>query len=206
MPRIALVLCLAWFILLFVVRSLIQWKRTGSTGVKGFRGGVGSLPWWAGIAASAGLVLAPLAPLAPLAALRGWPGGALWLDSLPLQAFGLALATIGIVGSLLAQLSMGESWRIGVDEAERTELVTGGLFATVRNPIFSFIALSVAGLGLLVPNAFTLASACLTLFGIEAQVRGVEEPYLLAAHGDRYRRYAARVGRFVLGVGRLRID
>ncbi len=203
MPRIALLLCLAWFLLLFVVRSLIQWKRTGSTGMKGFHGAVGSLPWWAGVAASAGLVLAPLAPIA---ALRGWPGGVLWLDVLPLQVLGLALTTLGIVGSLLAQLSMGESWRIGVDEAERTELVTRGLFGWVRNPIFSFIALSVAGLVLLVPNAFALASAGLTLFGVEAQVRGVEEPYLLEAHGDRYRSYAARIGRFVPGVGRLQSD
>lgn len=59
---------------------------------------------------------------------------------------------------------------------------------------------------LLVPNPVALAAACFTLFGIEAQVRGVEEPYLLEAHGDRYRRYAARVGRFVPGVGRLRSD
>ena len=169
--------------------------------MKGFRGAIGSLPWWAGIAASGGLVLAPLAPVA---ALRGWPGAALWLESTPLHALGLVLTTIGIAGSLVAQLSMGDSWRIGVDDSERTELVTGGLFGRVRNPIFSCIALSIAGLVLLVPNAFALASACLTLFGIEAQVRGVEEPYLIEAHGDCYRRYAARVGRFVPGVGRLR--
>jgi protein-S-isoprenylcysteine O-methyltransferase Ste14 len=30
-----------------------------------------------------------------------------------------------------------------------------------------------------------------------------EERHLLALHGDAYRRYAARVGRFVPGVGRL---
>jgi len=36
---------------------------------------------------------------------------------------------------------------------------------------------------------------------IELQVRLVEEPYLTAKHGDSYRDYAARVGRFVPGVG-----
>jgi protein-S-isoprenylcysteine O-methyltransferase Ste14 len=35
------------------------------------------------------------------------------------------------------------------------------------------------------------------------QVRAVEEPYLLSVHGDAYATYAARVGRFVPGVGRL---
>ena len=38
--------------------------------------------------------------------------------------------------------------------------------------------------------------------GLELQVRAVEEPYLLRTHGDAYRAYAARVGRFLPGVGR----
>ena len=32
---------------------------------------------------------------------------------------------------------MGRSWRIGVEEGERTDLVTGGPFAIVRNPIYA---------------------------------------------------------------------
>ena len=36
------------------------------------------------------------------------------------------------------------------------------------------------------------------------QVRAVEEPHLLATHGRAYADYAARVGRFVPGIGRLR--
>ena len=39
--------------------------------------------------------------------------------------------------------------------------------------------------------------------GLELQVRSVEEPYLLRTHGDAYRAYASRVGRFVPGIGRL---
>jgi protein-S-isoprenylcysteine O-methyltransferase Ste14 len=41
------------------------------------------------------------------------------------------------------------------------------------------------------------------LAGLEIQVRLVEEPYLIRVHGDAYRTYAARTGRFVPGVGRL---
>ena len=40
------------------------------------------------------------------------------------------------------------------------------------------------------------------LVGVEVQVRSVEEPYLITAHGDHYRRWAATAGRFVPGVGR----
>lgn len=200
MPRLALALCFVFFISLFVFRSVVQFRRTGSTGVKGFHGRIGSLPWVAGAAASFGLVLAPVGPLA---ALYGWPGGHLLRSEIALNLLGAFCAVAGIAGALAAQLSMGESWRVGVDDSERTTLVTEGLFSWVRNPIFTFIGLSLFGLIFLVPNALSLAAAALTLLGIELQVRAVEEPYLERTHGDAYRAYAARVGRFVPGVGRL---
>jgi protein-S-isoprenylcysteine O-methyltransferase Ste14 len=201
MPWLALALCVLWFVSLFVFRSIIQLRKTGSTGVKGFHGPVGSLPWLAGMSASLGLVLAPMSPLA---ALYDWPGGALLITHAAVHLTGAGLCLIGIFGALFAQLSMGDSWRVGVDDSERTELVTDGLFAWVRNPIFSFITLSVLGLLLLVPNAFALVAAGLTLCGIESQVRGVEEPYLVHTHGEAYRAYSAHVGRFVPGLGLLR--
>lgn len=200
MPRLALALCLLWFVSLFLFRTALQWLKTGSTGVKGFHGRIGSLAWIAGVSASLGLVLAPLAPLG---ALLGWPGGALFAQHTPLHLAGAALALIGTSGALLAQLSMGDSWRVGVDESEKTRLVTGGLFGWVRNPIFSFMWLSVFGLVLVVPNALSLLACSLTVLGIEAQVRAVEEPHLKRTHGEAYARYAATVGRFVPGIGRL---
>ena len=60
MPRVALALCFVFFVSLFVVRSVVQYRRTGSTGVKGFSGRIGSLPWVAGSSASLGLALAPV--------------------------------------------------------------------------------------------------------------------------------------------------
>jgi len=198
MPRLALALCFVFFVSLFVFRSVVQFRKTGSTGVKGFSGRIGSLPWLAGVTASLGLVLAPVAPLA---AIYGWPGGGLILSNAAVHYIGAAFAVAGIGGALLAQLSMGNSWRVGVDESEVTDLVTSGLFAWVRNPIFTFIWTSLLGLVLLVPNGAALLAAALTVIGIELQVRAVEEPYLEQTHGDTYRSYAARVGRFLPGIG-----
>ncbi len=84
-----------------------------------------------------------------------------------------------------------------------TTLVTGGPFAVVRNPIFTAMLVAAAGLALMVPNALALASWAVALIAIEIQVRAVEEPYLLRIHGDAYRRFASKVGRFFPGVGRL---
>ncbi len=138
-----------------------------------------------------------------VATLLGWPGGALFVAHIPLHLAGAALALLGMFGALLAQLSMGNSWRIGVDPAEKTQLATDGLFAWVRNPIFSFISLSLLGFVLLVPSVLSLLVASLTVLGIETQVRAVEEPYLLRTHGEAYARYAATVGRFLPSLGRL---
>jgi len=100
---------------------------------------------------------------------------------------------------------MGASWRIGVDETERTALITGGPFRLVRNPIFTAAVAVVAGVALAVPNLIAATGLAVALIGVQLQVRRIEEPYLLRAHGEDYRRYAGRVGRFVPGVGRLRV-
>lgn len=110
-------------------------------------------------------------------------------------------AAAGIAATLHAQLTMGRSWRIGVDHDEVTALVRTGVFGRVRNPIFSAMLLFGAGLTLLTPNVVALAGFALLSASIYAQVRFVEEPYLTAVHGDEYLAYAAAVGRFVPGVG-----
>ncbi len=99
---------------------------------------------------------------------------------------------------------MGDSWRIGVDEQERTRLVTHGVFSLVRNPIFSSMFIFFAGSALMAPNLLSAAGFAILIAAIQAQVRFVEEPYLTQSHGDEYRAYAAMAGRFVPYVGRLR--
>jgi protein-S-isoprenylcysteine O-methyltransferase Ste14 len=99
---------------------------------------------------------------------------------------------------------MGESWRIGIDEGERTTLVTDGPFALVRNPIFAAMIPATLGLLLMVPNVVAAAGLVALTVALQLQTRVVEEPYLLRAHGDPYAQYAARVGRFIPGVGRIR--
>ena len=193
--------CYAVYLALaFGLRSLIQLRRTGSTGFKGIAGAPGSLEWSAGVLFGAALLVGALAPVLevtgamdPLDVLDG-PGA---------HALGLALFGLGLAGTLYAQLAMGESWRVGVDESERTELVTQGPFSLVRNPIFSAMIPTSVGLTLMVPNAVALAGLAALVLALQIQVRLVEEPYLRRVHGEVYERYAARVGRFAPGMGRI---
>ncbi len=200
MATLALVLYAAYLVLAFGLRSLIQLRRTGSTGFHGLGGRPGSAEWLAGVGFTLALVVGAAAPVLalldvvePIAA----------LDTTPVHVAGLVLAVGGIGLTFYAQVAMGASWRIGVDPGERTALVTSGPFALVRNPIFAAMLPTGLGLTMLVPSWVAIAGFAGLLVALELQVRVVEEPYLLQVHGDSYAGYAARVGRFLPGIGRL---
>lgn len=193
--------CYAVYLALaFGLRSVIQLRRTGSTGFKGVSGSPGSLEWYAGILFGVALIIGVLAPVLDVTGVLE-PIGA--IDGPAAHAVGLVLFGLGLAATLYAQLAMGESWRVGVDESERTDLVTGGPFAVVRNPIFAAMIPTSLGLTLMVPNVVALAGFAALVLALEIQVRLVEEPYLRAAHGQAYESYAERTGRFMPAVGRI---
>lgn len=198
----ALVIYLIWAALAFGLRTWVQWRRTGDTGFRGSGLAKGTVQWWARMLFTGALLIGAAGPIAALAGLP--PVGA--LDYTAVHLIGIVLAAAGVMATLAAQTSMGASWRIGVHEDERTELVTGGAFVLSRNPIFTAMVVTAAGLAAMVPNVIALAGLALTVAALQMQVRAVEEPYLLRTHGDAYTAYAARVGRFLPGIGRLTPD
>jgi protein-S-isoprenylcysteine O-methyltransferase Ste14 len=196
---VALVLFAVFGVLGFGWRSWLQYRRTGSSGFRGISGGV--TEWIAGASFAVALVVAVSAPIlqlynvvAPLSALS-----AVWI-----QIAGIAIAVAGIAATVYAQLQMGDSWRIGVDERETTPLVHTGVFGRVRNPIYTAMFTFGLGIALVTPNLVACAGFILLVITIELQVRRVEEPHLSRTHGDEYRAYAATVGRFIPGVGLIR--
>lgn len=198
MPELALALYAFYLVLAFGVRTVVQVRRTGSTGFQGLGGRPLSAEWLAGVGFALAIVLGVAAPALDLAGLVG-PVGA--LDGSVGHIVGAALAGGGIVATYLAQVAMGTSWRIGVNPAERTELVTTGPFRYVRNPIFAAMLPTALGLTLLVPSAVAIAALLTLAVALELQVRVVEEPYLARTHGAAYTAYAARAGRFLPGIG-----
>ena len=199
MPRTALVGYSLFALLTFGLRAVIHHRRTGTSGFVGLTGRPLSTEWWAGILFASAVVGGGLAPAAELVGLVD--PGVLAADIA--HGLGILLLGVGLVGTLWAQFAMGDSWRIGVDQRARTELVSRGPFRWVRNPIFTWVTFASAGIVLLAPNALALASLLILVIAVEIQVRAVEEPYLLRTHGETYRRYAAVTGRFVPGIGRL---
>jgi protein-S-isoprenylcysteine O-methyltransferase Ste14 len=138
----------------------------------------------------------------------GWPGKLSFLVEDPatvavLRVTGAVLLFGGIVLLVTAQLELGASWRIGIEEGANPGLVTTGLYRFSRNPIFLALLMIVAGYTLLLPTRLSLVLLVGTCIWVWQQV-AAEEAYLLRAYGNSYREYARRVGRFLPGLGRLR--
>ncbi len=200
MAVVALVSYVVYLALAFGLRTIIQLRRTGASGFEGISGRPGSVEWIAGVLFIVALAVGFAAPLLALTSVVE-PIDA--LDTAAVHVVGGILFVAGLAGTLAAQISMGESWRIGVDENAATEMVTSGAFAIVRNPVFAAMLPASTGLALMVPSVVALAGLAALFVALELQVRIVEEPYLRRVHGADYDRYAARVGRFLPGIGRL---
>ena len=188
MGVLALVLIVTWLFVVGGLRGYLLSRRTGDIGVHA-RDPVGSPQWWSKVISVLGVMAGLVAALAAIAGLR--PPTA--LDGPLVAGLGVALTALGIAGTVVSQLAMGDSWRGDVDPGQRTALVTTGPFRFVRNPILTSTFITGLGIALVVPNVFSLAMLVWIAAAEQIQVRLVEEPFLLRLHGDAYRRYEARV-------------
>ena len=119
-----------------------------------------------------------------------------WMNSSLLTLIGIALLLAALIWVLVAQIQMGDSWRIGIDEKSKAPLVQNGLFGVSRNPIFLGMLIMLVGMLFILPTAATLVITVLGFVLIHVQVR-LEEAFLLEKYGEECRRYQARVRRWI---------
>mgnify|MGYP003375492955 FL=1 len=119
-----------------------------------------------------------------------------YLQTQILTITGLALIHIALVWISIAQFQMSNSWRIGIDEENKTKLVTDGVFLISRNPIFLGMIISVLGLFFIVPNALTFFLTITTYIVIQIQIR-LEEEFLQKQHAQDYVNYKLKTKRLL---------
>jgi protein-S-isoprenylcysteine O-methyltransferase Ste14 len=118
-----------------------------------------------------------------------------FLNQAFINYFGLFLLIFALIWTIIAQGHMQNSWRIGIDTVTKTDLITSGLFAFSRNPIFLGMLLSLLGLFLSTPNIYTLVFLIVGYILIQVQIR-LEEEFLRSQRGQAYDVYVSEVGRF----------
>lgn len=119
-----------------------------------------------------------------------------YLTHSTLNIIGVTLLTVAVVWVLIAQIHMQKSWRIGIDEDVKTDLVQTGLFKISRNPIFLGMRLMLLGLFLVLPSAASLVILIAGDLLIQIQVR-LEEEFLTRTHGQAYLHYKQQVRRWL---------
>lgn len=185
-----------YFLLVFVVRSLLLWKKTNinpltfnqDDDAHGYNGKVFSI-----------ISIIEVIIISIYAFVPSWHKFLLpfwYLENETLVKIGWGLLIISLVLVCLAQSNMRESWRIGIDEVNKTELVTSGFYAYSRNPIFLGIIIANVGLFLVLPNAFTLLIISLSTVSVNTQIR-LEEEFLGRSFGEEYNHYRIRVNRWI---------
>src|SRR5712671_3906810 len=101
------------------------------------------------------------------------------------RAVGTALMIVGIGGVATARYQLGKSFSI---RPEAHQLVTHGVYSKIRNPIYIFASIMVAGIVLVLhrPMLWLLLPA----IAIMQTLRARREAHVLeAAFGDAYREY-----------------
>jgi protein-S-isoprenylcysteine O-methyltransferase Ste14 len=137
-----------------------------------------------------------------IAALLTLPHGTVWSVNGFVIATAVTLVVGGVALVVRGSARLGPALTPSPISPEDTPLATDGVYGIVRNPIYT--GLMSAGLGMvLVGSSFLHILFWFALVGVLSGKARWEERMLVAAH-PAYSEYAARVGRFLPGVGRIR--
>jgi protein-S-isoprenylcysteine O-methyltransferase Ste14 len=119
-----------------------------------------------------------------------------FFDSSWVSYIGVLCCAAAVLLIYFSLVSFGKSFRIGIDTDRPDRLVTSGVFAFTRNPMYVAFALMLLGEFLIQPNWIMLAYL---LAGVALFHRQVlrEETYLAQHYGEAYRAYGKRVRRYL---------
>jgi protein-S-isoprenylcysteine O-methyltransferase Ste14 len=123
--------------------------------------------------------------------LTTWDSGGTWV---PLQVVGVALIAAGAV-VLLHAFARFVTEGIGTPApiAPTEQLVVGGLYRYVRNPMYVAVAATIVGQALVLGRPVLLAYAALFVLVVSTFVRVYEEPTLRDRYGAQYDAYRRSV-------------
>jgi protein-S-isoprenylcysteine O-methyltransferase Ste14 len=119
-----------------------------------------------------------------------------FFSSTIVSSAGAILCLAGLILFLLSLISFGRSFRVGIDPDHPHKLVTTGIFALSRNPIYVAFAFVLVGQFLLFSNWILLIYLLAAAWLFHRQVLR-EEEFLKKHYGQEYFDYSARVRRYL---------
>ena len=114
-----------------------------------------------------------------------------------LSTLGIILMILGDISFVAAVITMRDSWRAGIAEEDKTELVTSGIYRISRNPAFLGFYLVYIGMMLTFINIGLVIITVVTIIAFHMQILQ-EETFLKSRFGKEYEDYMKRVGRYFI--------
>lgn len=121
----------------------------------------------------------------------------------PAAAAGVALFVAGSVLIASAARHLGAELAVEIETREGGRLVTSGPYSRIRHPIYTGVFFIIGGAALALASPALAAYAPISIYC--ARVRALAEEDLLSSdpvHGEAYRAYLGRTGRFLPRMGR----
>ena len=115
---------------------------------------------------------------------------------LAVAVLGMVLGIVGDVIFALAVITMKNSWRAGIAQNDKTEMVTNGIYQISRNPAFLGFDLVYLGILLMFFNRVLLIFSVFAAVMLHLQILQ-EEKYLPQVFGTDYLEYKEMVGRYL---------
>ena len=109
---------------------------------------------------------------------------------------GVVLGFIGDILFIISVVTMKDSWRAGIAENDKTEIITNGIYSISRNPAFLAFDCVYAGLLLIAFNWVLLAFYVFSMTMLHLQILQ-EESFLLKTFGMEYNVYKKEVRRYL---------
>lgn len=109
---------------------------------------------------------------------------------------GFLIGMLGDIIFLISVVCMKDSWRAGIPDKDKTELVTNGIYKFSRNPAFLGFDFMYAGVLLMYFNPLTAVFSLFAAVTLHLQILQ-EEKYLTSVCGSSYTAYKSRVFRYL---------
>ena len=109
---------------------------------------------------------------------------------------GVVLCVSAVILFIGGIISFGKSFRVGIDENRAGELVSSGVFAFSRNPLYLAFAMILLGVFLIFPEWIFFVYLIAGMWLIDRQVC-LEENSLRRIYGREYDEYCNKVRRYI---------
>ena len=116
--------------------------------------------------------------------------------AISIKLIGFVFGLIGLLICRIAQITLGNSWRVGIDENAKPGLVQNGVYRFIRNPTYTGMYLVCVGAFILLPSLLVSYWILAFFIMLEFQVR-CEEEYLQNKYGDDFIKYSKKTKRYI---------